>query len=218
MFDGAVSSIAEAALDRDVDNAIRQHLAAGTRTIAKVTRRTEQRIEAVTAGAVPGRLWRAWKSSVYPKSGPARDPTGTIFVNGGERTKGAMTFWTKPGRIKGKDGQATAIPLPAAGSRGRDRNLTPEKWEAQHGAKLRLVLRPGKFPLLVADTGTLNARTGTYRSLTARRAQAGRGLASVPIFVLVPGVTFRNAVAVEPIVSRAETEIPGEYAAEAAKI
>jgi hypothetical protein len=227
MADGAELKIDQAKLDRDMDKLVRAYLAAGTTAVATTTKRLERNLEAATQRAVPGRLWRAWASSTFPKSGPAKDPVGTVFLNGGTRTKGAMTFWTQQGEIRGKSGQYLAIPLPTAGPRGRKRDLTPGEWERAHGQKLVFIYRQGKPSLLAAIGGTTNARSGSYRRLTGGtrgRAAKGRGGANpqadavVPIFVLLPAVKFRGALAIEPLVAAAMQELPDAYLAATANI
>lgn len=226
MTDGVDITLDGAKLEKDMDLLVRAYLAAGTEAVGTTTKRLERSLEAATQRAVPGRLWRAWTSSVFPKSGPARDPVGTVFLNGGTRTKGAMTFWTQPGQIRGKGGQYLAIPLPSAGSRGRRRDLTPGEWERANGQKLVFIYRQGK-PSLLAAIGTTNGRSGAYRPLTGGsrgRAAKGRGGPNpqadvvIPIFVLLPMVRFRNAVAVEPLVAAAVQELPGAYRAAAARV
>jgi hypothetical protein len=214
MSDAINLTIDSAALDRDVDRTIRAYLTAGTRAVATTTKRLERQLEAATQAAVPGRLWRAWASVSYPRSGPARDPVGEVFVNGRARSQGAMTFWTQPGEIRGKSGQFLAIPLPAAGSRGRARNLTPGEWERITGKRLRFVYRPGRASLLVLDDGVLSGKSQVARGNTARRIAAGRASSTIPIFVLLPMVKFRNAVAIAPLVQQAESDLVRNYLTE----
>jgi len=213
MPDGADFSIDTAKLAADSDKLVRGYLSAGTLAVGGATKKLERALEAATRAAVPGRLWRAWGSQAFPRTGPAKNPVGTVFVNGSARSRGAIAFWTQPGAIRGKQGQFLAVPLPAAGSRGRARDLTPGEWERAHpDMRLQFVYRPGRASLLVA-VGTVNGRSGTFRQLTERRAASGRGSATVPIFVLLPLVKFRNAVAVEPLVAAAEAELVSDYLA-----
>ncbi len=219
MPDAVTLSINEAAIAKAGDRIVRQYLGAGTKAVGATARGLEKDLEAATQRAVPGRLWRAWQSSSFPRSGPARNPTATIWLKGRAdgRTGGAVTFWTQPGEIRGKRGQYLAVPLPAAGSRGRARDLTPGEWERRTGQRLRFVYRAGNYSLLVATGSTTNARTGQARPLTAGRTSKGRGGANplqasvVPIFVLIPVVRFRNAFAIEPIVNAAEGELAREF-------
>jgi len=200
------------------DDAARRMLRAGSDAVRVTTRELEQDLEQLVRSAVPGGLWRAIKSAVYPRTGMARNPAGEIYINGGSRTQGAFDFFTKPGRIVGKDGFYLAIPLPAAGSRGRNRNLTPGEWERRTGIRLRFVYRPGRASLLVVDEGTLNGRTGTFRPITRKRTQADerrgflRGATSTPIFVLIPSVAFANRVALQPVIDAAAGRLPAAIA------
>jgi hypothetical protein len=198
-------------LERDSAQVVRRYLVAGRDAVADATKGLERALEGATRGAVPGQLWRAWKSDVYPRRGPARDPVGTVFVNGGTRSRGAITFWTQPGAVRGKAGQYLAIPLPAAGSRGRGRSLSPGDWERRTGQRLRFVYRPGRASLLVADQAVLSGKGQIARGNTAKRIAAGRGSATVPIFVLLKVVPFRNAVAIEPLVAQAEAALVASF-------
>jgi hypothetical protein len=211
MSDGLDLTLDSRALDASAERAVRQVLSAGTAAVAKTTRDLEKRIEAVTEGAVPGRLWRAWKSATYPRSGPARNPVGEVFANGGKRTKGALTFWSQAGQIRGKSGQFLAVPTAAAGSRGRGRDLSPGEWERRTGIRLRFVYRPGKPSLLVADDAVFSGRAQIARSNTARRIAAGRASTTIVIFVLLPVVQFANRFAIQPLVDQAEGELVSNF-------
>ena len=214
MIQAALTLDGKAAL-AEADRITRAALNAAKDGLSDATKGLERDLEELTRAAVPGRLWRAWKSEVFPKGKKAaRNPVGTVFVNGGSRSLGAITFWTRPGRIAGKSGQWLAIPLPAAGARGRGRDLTPGEWERRTGKRLRFVYRGGqRSALLVADMGTTNVRTGAFRPITRGRTKADvrrgflRGEQTVPIFVLVPQVAFGNRVAVAPAVAKAQSRL-----------
>lgn len=212
--DGADLSLDTAALARDGDRLVRQHLAAGSSAVAGATRRLEKKLEAATQAAVPGNLYRAWASSVFPrKPGPARNPAGTIYLNGGEQTRATMKFWTQPGTIRGRQGQYLAIALPAAGfisapgRRGRSARPTPAEWEAKNNQELVFIERPGRAALLVATDSVLSGRRQTARSNTPGRIAKGRGSATIPIFVLMPVVQHRNAFSIKPIIDASEGEL-----------
>jgi len=201
-----------AAFGKATDKLVRQYLGAGTEAVGKVTQGLERKLESATQAAVPGKLWRAWHSSRFPQSGPSKNPAGTIWLSGGARTRGAIQFWTQSGDIRGSRGQYLAIPLPAAGSRGRQRDLTPGQWEAAHpGIRLRFVYRPGRASLLVADNAVLSGNKQIAKGNTAKRIAAGRASATVPIFVLMPMVKFRNAFAIKPLVNASEGELAQEF-------
>ncbi len=207
------------------DKITRRYLSAGKQAVAGTTKWLERQLEQVTREAVPGKLWRAWTSEVYPPGDKiARNPAGEVFLNGRTRTEGAMTFWSTAGRIKGKRDQWLAIPTPAAGSRGRSRNLTPGEWESITGQRLRFVYRGGRRSALLVADGTTNGRTGSYRPITRARTAADerrgfvRGAQSIIIFVLVPSVAFGNRVAIEPQIARARDRLSSDFVARVGRI
>ena len=128
-----------------------------------------------------------------------------------------MKFWTEPGEVRGKSGQYLAVPLPAAGERGRRRDLTPGEWERRTGQRLRFVYRRGRPSLLVADNSVFGGRNGSARPLSDLRAAGDRRrgkqryAATIPIFVLLPVVKHRNAFAVEPMINASEGELAMEF-------
>jgi hypothetical protein len=204
---------ARAARDSVRDDGLR----AAKESVSGTTRWLEQSVEELIRAAVKGNLWRAIASRTFPPgSRLANDPVGTVYIKGGARSKGAITFYTAPGRIVGRRGQYLAIPTAAAGSRGRDRALSPSEWEARTGVKLRFVARPGRAPLLVADEGT-TGRGGAFRPITRRRTKADerrgfvRGSQTVVIFVLIPFVPFANSVAIDPLVAQAPDRLERDF-------
>ncbi|HEV7658834.1 MAG TPA: DUF6441 family protein [Allosphingosinicella sp.] len=203
-------SVDRSQLERELHRIETEYLKAERRAVAETTREAEQALEGATAAAGLGRLGRAWTSKVYPIGGLAREPVGYIFPKGGRRTEGAMRSFSRGARIRALDGGPVAIPLPAAGGRGRGGGLTPEEWERKTGQKLRPVYRRGKAPLLVAD-GRVNMRTGRFRKSLkrdARRIGPGYG-AVVPIFVLMPQVNLSARFSIEGTLA----PFPGRVAA-----
>ena len=209
MADGAELEIDVDAFAREGRRIVDRYVSAGSEAVKGATKRLERRLEDVTRSAVPGQLWKAWASRFYPNQ--RSNAAGSVYVKGGERTRGAIAFWTRPGTIRGKSEQYLAIPLPAAGPRGKDRNLTPGEWERAHGIRLRFVYRQGRPSLLVADNAVLKGRSGAADRNARSRRQSGRGGATVPIFVLLPLIQFRNTVAVEPIVRAAEADLVQDF-------
>lgn len=189
------------------DKIVRDRLRTGTSAVRTATKNLERSIEAAVRSAVGGKLWRAVASNFYPETGIAQNPTGSIFLNGRDRTVGAFTFFTKPGRIQSKDDFYLAIPTPAAGPRNRNGVLTPGEWERRNGVRLRFVYRPGRPSLLVLDEGVLSGKRQVGRLNTDRRRATGRGNTTVVIFVLLPSVAFANSVALEGYIRAAEAEM-----------
>lgn len=196
------------ALRKVREDTVRGLLTAAKRTVKLVTREYEQKLEEATRQVSTGKLWRAWASDIRPKGRGqiAREPAGFIYINGGERSRGAIDFLTKSGRVESHTpGGYLAIPLPAAGSRGRGRNLTPGEWERLTGQKLIYIYRGGNRPALLVAKGTTNQRSGGYRAITRKRSKADerrgyqRGEQLVPIFVLVAPYAFRGRFSIENV-------------------
>ena len=210
MADGVDLTIDSAKLAKDGQAIVERFTAAGGKAVAGAGKGLERALEAATRSAVPGRLWRAWSSAFYPNQ---RDNAASIvFVNGkpGGRARGAMTFWSRPGEVRARNGRFLAVPLPAAG-----KAKTPEEWENLHNTDLEFVPRRGRAALLVAETGGLTRR-GTFRRLSVKRLKAGqRGKVTVPIFVLISAVKFRNTVAIEPLVAASERDLVATFLAAA---
>lgn len=202
------------ALDKEVDRVISGALRAGTTAVRVTTRKLEKAFEDTTRAAVPGRLWRAWKSETFPRADiPAYAPTGTVFVNGGLRSQGAVRYWTQPGVNRAKSGFWLAVPLPAAGPRGRARDLTPGEWERRTGTRLIFVYRgAGKPALLVAEGTFSKDGRQVFRTFTAARQRGGqRARVTVPIFILIPFQRFANRVALNPVIARHQAVLAREF-------
>jgi hypothetical protein len=212
------SSFAEMIFDSRGLQARRKKLESGVRldaraAVADVTRAAEKDLEAATRAATKGNLWRAWTSEVYPRSGQADNPAGVVYVKGRDRTRGAIRAYTKGASITGKRGQFLAVPLPAAGRRGTGRNfkdITPRDWERRTGLKLRPVFRRGKPGLLVLDEGKVG-KTGFARGATERQRERGRGVSTVPIFILLPVVNVRQRFSIEQTVAPQRRRLESEF-------
>lgn len=206
-------TVDEVQLGRDLDRWVSDVLRAGTAAVRSTTRKLEQALESTTRATVRGRLHRAWKSESFPVADiPAYAPAGTIYVNGGKRSQGAMQYWTQPGVNKSKDGFWLAIPTPAAGSRGRRRDLTPGQWERQTGVRLRFVYRGSNRPALLVAEGTLAKGGPSFREFTEARRRGGQHPhVTVPIFVLIPFQRFANRIAINPIVLRYEGILAADF-------
>jgi hypothetical protein len=222
MSDGLILSFDPRDITTAGDKMVRAYLAAGTRAVGTTTRNLEKRLEMATMQAVPGRLWRAWKSEVYPGGGrPAVEPEGIVFINGGNRnsrTAGAFHYWTQTGSVRRPDGGFYAVPLPAAGPQGRRRMLTPVEWEARHNMELRPVFRSGRAPILVADEAVLSGKAQVARPNTAKRIAKGRGSVTVPIFVLIPAIDLQGAISVDALYRQAVQELPEAFLRETANL
>ena len=151
--------------------------------------KTELRAQIAGAGLGP-RLARTWRSEVYPKGAKSIRAAGLVF----SKAPNIVRVYEEGAVIRSKRGFFLAIPTPAAGKFGDGRQkMNPGLWERMHGARLRFIYRRRGPSLLVADN--LRARAGKrggFGKASATALRTGRNLATVPMFVLVPQVSFRK--------------------------
>jgi hypothetical protein len=101
-------------------------------------------------------------------------------------------------------GSIEGLPTAAAGKKEvGNKRIAPGGWEQRTGQRLRFVYRRGQLSLLVAET-RLNSRGRAVVS----RSKTGRGLATVPIFILVPQVKLPKRLSLEGPARKAEARLP----------
>ena len=142
--------------------------------------------------------------ATYPKGGESLNAAALVWSNApvivGAHDTGPL--------IRSKNGLWLAIPTPAAGKSTRGGRITPGEWERRTGLRLRFIYRRRGPSLLVAE-GRLN---GKGRAV-ASRAKTGRGLATVPILLLVPQVKLRKRLDLARDAERAIDAVPGRIVA-----
>jgi hypothetical protein len=105
--------------------------------------------------------------------------------------------------IRSTSGFWLAIPLPAAGKSTRCGRITPGEWERRTGMRLRFVYRRTEPSLLVAE-----GRISSVGRAVASRSKTGRGLTSVPVFLLVPQVKLPKRLDLTRDAERARDAVP----------
>ena len=189
----------------DLIAAMAAEIKAGEKAVSAAMReagtdlKTAWRVQIKQAG-LGRRLSNSIRSQTYPRSG--------------ESLKAAALVWSKAPviieahdtgpLIRSKDGFWLAIPTPAAGRGLRGGRITPGEWERRTGLRLRFVYRRRGPSLLVAE-GRLN----TKGRAVASRSKTGRGVATVPIFLLVPQVKLRKRLDLARDAERAVDSVPG---------
>jgi hypothetical protein len=168
--------------------------------------KTELRTQITNAGLGP-RLARTWRSETFPKGQNSIRAAGLVW----SKAPGIIRIYEDGATIRSTKGFFLAIPTAAAGRFGDGgRKITPAGWERRTGQRLRFVYRRNAASLLVADN--MRARTGKrggYARATAAAMRSGRGLVTVPIFILVPQVTFRKRLDVASAANRWQERLPG---------
>ena len=158
----------------------------------------------ITGAGLGDRLARTIRSAQYPKGKASLNAAALVWSNApvivGAHETGPL--------IRSKTGLWLAIPTAAAGKSARGGRITPSEWEQRRGLQLRFVYRSRGPSLLVAE-GRLNSRSLGVSS----RAKTGRGMATVPIFVLVRQVKLAKRLDLSRSAEAAVTRIPGAIAA-----
>lgn len=202
----------EAALEGDLKRFLADELKAGeeavTAGIREATNGLKLDLRQQIVGAGLGqRLANTWRSEVYPRGQKSLRTAGFIF----SKAPNIVRAYEEGAVIRSKHGTWLAIPTLAAGKYGDGRQkMTPGLWERMHGQWLKFVYRRRGPSLLVAENQ--RARTGKrggFGKASASALRTGRGLATVPMFILVPQVTIRKRLDVNGAANKWLSALPG---------
>lgn len=179
-------------------------IAAGERAVTSAMRQAGTGLKSdwraqVTGAGLGTRLGNSIRLASYPKSGESLNAAALVWSKApviiGAHDTGPL--------IRSKNGFWLAIPTPAAGKSSRGGRITPGEWERRTGLRLRFVYRRSGPSLLVAE-GRLNSKGRAVAS----RSKTGRGVATVPIFLLVPQVKLRKRLDLARDAERAVDGVP----------
>jgi hypothetical protein len=155
----------------------------------------------VTGAGLGRRLAGAVRSESYPRRGESLDAAALVWSKAPE----IMQAHDAGGLIRSRNGFWLAIPTPAAGRDIGGKRFTPGSWERRTGLRLRHVYRRGaKTSFLVAE-----ARIDKRGTARASRSKTGRGVATVPIFILVPQVRLRPRLDLDRDARKWLDRVPG---------
>jgi hypothetical protein len=168
---------------REEEQAGRRAVSAGVRAAGEGLK-SDWRGQVVAAG-LGRRLSNAVRANHYPPQ-PSMGAAALVYAQPHLAPK-IFDAFEQGLTIRSRSGLWLAIPTDAAPKSSRGGRITPLEFERRTGQRLRFVYRSGRSALLVAE-GRQSAR-GRYG---VSRSKTGRGLATVPIFVLVPQVTIRK--------------------------
>jgi hypothetical protein len=178
---------------------------AGEKAVSAATREAGTSLKTawrgqITRAGLGRRLANSIRSQNFPKAGESLNAAALVWSKApviiGAHDTGPL--------IRSRNGFWLAIPTPAAGKSPRGGRITPFEWEHRSGLRLRFVYRRTGPSLLVAE-GRLNARGRAVAS----RSKTGRGLTTVPIFLLVPQVKLRKRLDLARDAERAQDRVPG---------
>ena len=196
-------------IDPDIVAMMQAEIAAGEKAVTTAMREAGADLKSAWRGQITGaglgtRLDNSIRLATYPKGGESLNAAAMVWSNApvivGAHDTGPL--------IRSKDGFWLAIPTPAAGKSTRGGRITPGEWERRTGLRLRFVYR-GRGPSLLVAEGRLN----TKGRAVASRSKTGRGLTTVPIFLLLPQVKLRKRLDLARDAERAIDGVPGRIVA-----
>lgn len=194
----------------DLIAAMEQEIKAGESAVTRAMQAAGQELKAdwraqITRAGLGARLARTIRSEAYPKRGESLEAAALVWTKApqiiGAHDSGPL--------IRSKSGFWLAIPTEAAGKGRGGKRLTPGEWEQRRGLRLRFIYRKRGPSLLVAE-GRLNSRGIGVAS----RSKTGRGLTTVPVFILVPQVKLRKRLDLARDASRVQAQVPGRIVRE----
>ncbi len=197
------------AIDPDIVALMAAEVAAGERAVTAALREAGIGLKSawrgqITRAGLGARLAKSIRFASFPKSGDSLNAAALVWSKApviiGAHDTGPL--------IRSKSGFWLAIPTPAAGKSRRGGRTTPSDWERRNGLRLRFIYRRRGPSLLVAE-GRLNSKGRAVGS----RAKTGRGLTTVPIFLLVPQVKLPKRLDLARDAERAVDGVPGRIVA-----
>ena len=194
----------------DLVTAMEREVKAGESAVSRAMQAAGQELKAdwraqINRSGLGTRLARTIRSQAYPKRGGSLEAVALVWTKApqiiGAHDSGPL--------IRSKSGFWLAMPTEAAGKGRGGKRLTPGEWEQRRGLRLRFIYRRRGPSLLVAD-GRLNSRGLSVAS----RSKTGRGLTSMPIFLLVPQVRLRKRLDLARDAARVQAKVPGRIVKE----
>lgn len=215
-------------LAKGLEEDLAQAVTDGVRTATEALK-ADVREETWVAFHMSERLPKAWRSSVFPRSGNSVDASGwvavrntaasiilsaseamTIYARGGKwlavPTPDAGKFGIKPGFDMG--------PRTTTGTRGARERITPAGFERRTGMKLRFVPDNGRRAFLVADEAQLTRGiVAPYRGRGRGSRLYGPAGKTFVVFVLVRSTQTKKRMDLDAVASRAGDRAAGAIVA-----
>ncbi len=197
------------AIDPEIVALMAAEVAAGERAVTAAMREAGAGLKAAWRGQITGaglgtRLANSIRFASFPKSGDSLNAAALVWSKApviiGAHDTGPL--------IRSKSGFWLAIPTPAAGKSARGGRITPGEWERRTGLRLRFIYRR-RGPSLLVGEGRLNSKGRAV----ATRSKTGRGLTTVPIFLLVPQVKLQKRLDLARDAEQAVDGVPGRIVA-----
>lgn len=195
-----------ATIEGDIRAMMKAELAAAERAVTAGVSEAATGLQTAWRGQITGatlgqKLANSVRKKLYPTTGASIRAAAVVYSNASK----VVDAFDRGVIIRSKNGFWLAIPTAAAGKKGvGNQRITPGGWEQRTGQRLRFVFRRGQPSLLVAET-----RLNSKGRAVVSKSKTGRGLATVPIFILVPQVKLLKRLSLEVPASEAEARLPG---------
>jgi hypothetical protein len=179
-------------------------IAAGERAVTAAVHEAGTSLKTAWRGQITGaglgqRLANTIRSEQFPKGKSSLNAAALVWSKApaiiGAHDTGPL--------IRSRNGFWLVIPTEAAGKSLRGGRISPREWERRTGLRLRFVYRRTGTSLLVAE-----ARLNTRGRAVVSRSKTGRGVATVPIFLLVPQVKLPKRLDLAREARRAHDAVP----------
>jgi hypothetical protein len=180
-------------------------IAAGERAVTAAVREAGTSLKTGWRGQITGaglgqRLANTIRSEQFPKGKPSLNAAALVW----SKAPVIISAHDTGPLIRSRNGFWLSIPTEAAGKSLRGGRISPREWERRTGLRLRFVYRRIGPSLLVAE-----ARLSTRGRAVASRSRTGRGVATVPVFLLVPQVKLPRRLDLAREAERAHDAVPG---------
>ena len=192
-------------IDPDIVALMQAEIAAGEKAVSAAMREAGTSLKfawrsQITGAGLGTRLGNSIRLAIYPKGEDSLNAAALVWSN----ALVIISAHNTGPLIRSKNGFWVAIPTPAAGKSTRGGRITPGEWERRTGLRLRFVYRRHGPSLLVAET-----RVNTKGRVVASKSKTTRGVATVPIFLLVPQVKVRKRLDLARDAERAVDAVSG---------
>lgn len=191
-------------IDGDLDEGMQKEILAGERAVTDTMRTSGTMLRdswrgQITSSGLGDRLARTIRSRTFPQSGASIEAATLVWTKAPE----IVSAHDEGVEIRAKDGFWLSIPLPAAGKGRKGGRITPGEWERRTGMRLTFIYRRGKPSLLVAE-----GRVSKAGRAVQSRSKTGKGLTSVPVFLLVPKVKLKKVLDLDASVRSVVDRVP----------